>query len=491
MRTFALDLRSIALLRLGIAALILWDLADRAVFLRAHYTDNGIYPRAALALDQGRVQWSLHLATGSVAGQSVLFLVAAACGIMLLFGWHTRVAAVASWILLVSLQNRTPAVCYGADALLRALLLFALFLPIDARFSLDAKAARAAARPDAHFSAAAVAITVQIAAVYVFTGLLKLPDATWKNGTALYFACNADHHATYFGHFVGRSFALTRWLTYATLVIELALPFGLFIPLARDRVRVVLVVVFVGFHAASAACLHLGYFPGVSALAWLVFLPASIWERLGSATRAGLDLPRGARHAVVSGAVAVLALVVVASNLVSALPGAQLPPLADRVARAVSMQQRWIMFIHPMHDGWFVAPATLASGRQIDAFKNGAPVTWEKPAHVADQFPNMRWRKYLTDLTLERRRARENRALFARSICDDWNDGISDLGERMLAVDIVFMQQDDRIDGTETPVLRRVLVHRDCIAPDAPVEGADTGPPADDSAAFFDRKPAP
>ncbi|HEY4220784.1 MAG TPA: hypothetical protein VGO62_05560, partial [Myxococcota bacterium] len=126
LRITALDLRSLALLRIGMAVLLLADLADRAQYLREHYSDDGILPRADLALSQGLADWSLHMASGSVAGQAVLFLIAAAVALLLLVGFHTRLAAVASFILLVSLQNRDPAVCYGADALLRALLFFSL-----------------------------------------------------------------------------------------------------------------------------------------------------------------------------------------------------------------------------------------------------------------------------------------------------------------------------------------------------------------------------
>src|SRR5687768_9395884 len=81
LRAFALDLRALAFLRIGLGLILLVDLGQRARSLTAHYTDEGILPRA------GRIamQWefcepwwmSLHMLSGSVWWQATLFLVAA------------------------------------------------------------------------------------------------------------------------------------------------------------------------------------------------------------------------------------------------------------------------------------------------------------------------------------------------------------------------------------------------------------------------------
>src|ERR1700678_2894139 len=41
---FGLDLRSLALFRINIALVFLWDLQERARDLRAHYTEDGVLP---------------------------------------------------------------------------------------------------------------------------------------------------------------------------------------------------------------------------------------------------------------------------------------------------------------------------------------------------------------------------------------------------------------------------------------------------------------
>ena len=50
---FRLDVRSLAVFRIGLALTILLDLAIRAQDLGAHYTDAGVVPRALLAAEVG------------------------------------------------------------------------------------------------------------------------------------------------------------------------------------------------------------------------------------------------------------------------------------------------------------------------------------------------------------------------------------------------------------------------------------------------------
>ena len=99
---FGLDLRSLALFRVSLAAVILGDLYWRARDLGAFYTDAGIMPRAAWHdYDHDPWHWSLHLFGGSWGFEAGLFAIAAIAGVMLLIGWHTRIAAIVTWVMLV------------------------------------------------------------------------------------------------------------------------------------------------------------------------------------------------------------------------------------------------------------------------------------------------------------------------------------------------------------------------------------------------------
>jgi hypothetical protein len=71
-RAYGLDLRSLALFRICLGALIVGDLIRRARDLRAFYTDFGVLPRAVL-LEQFAGRWviSVHLSRCSSWGMSV------------------------------------------------------------------------------------------------------------------------------------------------------------------------------------------------------------------------------------------------------------------------------------------------------------------------------------------------------------------------------------------------------------------------------------
>ena len=87
-KLFALDVRALLALRVGLGLLLLTDLAGRARDLTAHYTDAGVLPRAArmaMQWDFCEPWWmSLHMLSGSVWWQAVLFSVAAIAATCLL-----------------------------------------------------------------------------------------------------------------------------------------------------------------------------------------------------------------------------------------------------------------------------------------------------------------------------------------------------------------------------------------------------------------------
>ncbi|RZK53131.1 MAG: hypothetical protein EOO59_12820, partial [Hymenobacter sp.] len=215
-RPFVLDLRALALLRMGVAAVLLLDLAIRSTDLEAHYSNLGVLPIPAL-LDYTWTpyQFSLHVASGLWQVQAVLFLVAAALAGALLLGYHTRLATVASWVLLVSLQNRNTLIGQGGDDLLRMLLFWGIFLPWGRVWSWDARREPLPERLD-YASAATVAYVVQLALLYWCTALLKYGPEWTRDGTAIYYALSLDQLLLPGGRLLYPHFELLRWLTFAT-----------------------------------------------------------------------------------------------------------------------------------------------------------------------------------------------------------------------------------------------------------------------------------
>jgi hypothetical protein len=273
----AIDVRTLALFRILLGSLLLADLAYRSIDLRAHYADAGVLPRAAHRLAFGEVggMWSLHLLSGSVEFQALLFAAAGAAAVALLVGWWTQPAAFVSWLLLVSLHHRQPLVVTGADQLLAALLFWSLFLPLAARWSVDARRDPPDARSDAPVrSAASAALLVQVALVYLFAAGFKLADPSWRGLVALEESFSVEGVATDVARLLLGYPGLLRAATLLTLLFECAVPVLIFVPWRTAPIRTALVGLLWAFHLLGIGLtMDLGLIGYVMATAATVLRP--------------------------------------------------------------------------------------------------------------------------------------------------------------------------------------------------------------------------
>ncbi len=279
---YSLDVRSLALLRIGLALTLLADLWTRAGDLVAHYSDLGVLPRAVL--NNGLLKpgyWSLHALSGQPIFQGLLFLAAAIAAVLMLFGYNSRLATIASWILLISLHNRNPLLIFAADDVLRAVMFWAMFLPLGAAYSVD-RAMNTSPRPVPLriLSGATLALMAQQCFIYIFSAVFKTTnEAWWPNGTAVYYTLSYDQYVTPLGHFLLNLGPLLTVITLVTLVLEWVGPLLLWSPIRNDVCRMVAVVLFIGLHAGFGLTLNLGIFPFLSIITWLAFIPTSAWEK--------------------------------------------------------------------------------------------------------------------------------------------------------------------------------------------------------------------
>src|SRR3954466_11575252 len=91
---FHLDTRALALFRIGVALLLLFDYADRLPDLSAHYSDSGAVPRSRLPPD---VAISIHVLHGSAWWSGLLMGIGVIFALLLLIGYQTRLAMFLSW----------------------------------------------------------------------------------------------------------------------------------------------------------------------------------------------------------------------------------------------------------------------------------------------------------------------------------------------------------------------------------------------------------
>lgn len=80
---------------------------------------------------------SIHRASYDPRFHLILTLVASVMAVFLFFGWHTRHAIVAVWLLFISACHHNWEILQGGDMLMSILLFWAMFLPLSECWSVD------------------------------------------------------------------------------------------------------------------------------------------------------------------------------------------------------------------------------------------------------------------------------------------------------------------------------------------------------------------
>lgn len=293
---FGLDLRSLALFRVGLALVILADLAIRAGDLTAHYSDQGVLPRTALEQILQPWYWSVNVVSGQPFVQALLFGLAILVAAALLVGYRTRLATIATWAMIISIHNRNPALIFAGDDVLRALLFWSMFLPLGAYYSIDsALNTSREPLPKRILTWATVAFTLQQCYIYIFSAFFKAQSPLWwPDGDAVYYAFQFDQYGTALGQFFLNFPGLLKLMTLSALWFEWFGPLLLFIPFRTSFFRCAAVVLFIGLHLNFGLFFTLGIFPFLSIASWFAFIPSTVWNaldrRIANSRRAGLRI---------------------------------------------------------------------------------------------------------------------------------------------------------------------------------------------------------
>jgi hypothetical protein len=376
----------------------------------------------------------------------------------LMLGYRTRLAAVASFVTVCSLQSRNPIICHGGDDLTRCLLFWGVFLPLGGRFSLDVRLGRTPPIPDRVCNAATFALLFQTASVYVFGAAAKSHPVWHTDGTALYYALSLDSFATPFGHWLAGHPTLTKLLTFGTYWWEWLGPLLLLAPLRAPWLRLAVVVLFCGFHLGTGLALHLGPFPLAGCLAWVPFLPGRVWNWLtwakpnpvGGTVR--LSWP-------VTAVVLAVWLYVLLWNLREVNPWwrAVFPDDLNPIGRLLHVDQDWKLFAPqpPVDDGWYVMEGTLGDGRLVNLWDDTQPLPTDKPADVAGTYVNTRWRKQL--LNMWAKDFEGHRRPFALYISRRW-EAAHPNDPPVVKCDLIWMRVPTPPPGQPVPAAERVLI---------------------------------
>ena len=377
----------------------------------------------------------------------MLCLVLPLFGSLFAVGIGTRVCAIICWICIVVVQDSNLFILSGADRLLRLLLFWSIFLPLDSTWSLQTWLHKKP-RPRLPLTDywAAWAITLQICFVYWYAALAKSDPLWTQSHNALFYALSIDYLVNPGGHFLWHYPSLLRALTALTLVLEFAGPFLLFVPFHRDRFRLLAVIIFTAFHLIGIQFLfRLGFFPWVAAASWLIFIPPFFWDTVTGSlcvNQATIPSPKWAR--LLDRSATSLVFLCLADVLIGSGPSLWASDFGENLRARDPLQpilhldQRWRMF-SPLPDdnhGWLVIPASLADGSQVDLF-TGQPVLWSKPPDIGDYFGDYRWISRVGHIIVHQDPADVQQ--FGDYLVNKWN--AEHPLNKVQSISIVYMQQ--------------------------------------------------
>lgn len=430
-QTFTLDARSLAAYRIGLGLLLLADCLLRRRDFGLMLTPDGVMPPGLVRTYLGHpAQWSVALFHDSAWWNGGVLAAEGFAGLFLMLGLFTRPATLVGWIAVVSLIRRTLPAANSGDIWLACQLLWAAFLPLGTRWSLDSRRAAVPPAPTNAVSIATVAAVLQLVAVYLGAGLAKC-NPTWFTGEAVRRGLSVHDHGTTLGMVIGSNPWITRPLQWIVPIAEIVLPLVL-LAIPSARVRFGIVGLAIAFHAGIWALMSVGLFAAVGLVAWLPLIPASAWPTESAASGArsvGLGRPA----TVCCGLLAALAAVAFFIQSVAGRPGPLPEPLATAI-HLTFLPQEWRMFgTVRSQEQWVSCRGRLANGQVVDPLRRGQPATAGAPPGGFASLPNHRWHRFLW--RLPEPAARPFGSAAAAALARDWNSRHSP-DQRLLAVEI-------------------------------------------------------
>jgi hypothetical protein len=351
----------------------------------------------------GSLCWtSPYMLSGEIWFQFLLMLFAAVFAFSLAIGYRTTLATVVSLFMFTSILGRHPFLQQGGDVLLRCLLCWSVFLPMGAVWSFDSRC-----------------VLIQLAIVYVVTAMLKY-DPVWRTTyDATYYALSLHHFTTPLGYVILGYPTLLRFGTASTLWLEYVGPILLFIPIAAvNRLfRIIVPILFIGFHLSTGIFMELGFFPMICLSFWLIVFPKPFWdlaERIVHAivtrlqrpsTREGIPSFSPSSDVIwqpfrnVDWIVLLLGFYMLLINFARLYQ----PPYAEVVrgplglmGKIVGLDQHWNMFSPGVwdHGSWLQIRGKTAEGTLVNLWRPDQPLGTARPELISAMYPTVFHRRH-------------------------------------------------------------------------------------------------
>ena len=438
---FGLDLRSLAAFRIAAGLILLADALLRCRDFSLMFTPAGMFPHEALhAFHPSIGNWSLAFLIDAAWWDASLLALEGSAGLLLAVGYQTRLVTLVAWVALVSIIRRTAPATNAGDLWLATLLLWGFFLPLGTRWSLDGRRKGPPTASAAYTSVAAAALTLQILVVYLAAGLSKW-NTTWLTGDAVRDALSIHDHGTPLGAWLVELPGVAMAAGLGVLALELGGPAVFLLCPRPPRLRCLIVLAFMSFHAAVAVLMTVGLFSSIGIAAWLALVPGPAWDWLfrqrlsplrhrspevslgPRALEASLPEPSAhpARTWLLNASAAALLGLAITDATAKLLPSPVPLPASLRTAVDLAcLPQDWEMFGTVLRqEQWAYARGVLVNGDEVDLLRDGRPLQRERPHGGFHSLRHHRWHKLLWNLPKPTMRVFSPSV--AAALANDWN----------------------------------------------------------------------
>jgi hypothetical protein len=243
--------------------------------------------------------WGIFAVWNTNAAMLIGIVALVSAALALTVGWHSRLAAVLVFVLVMSFERRVPLAFNGGDVLVRIEALFLAISPCGAALSLDQRRRTgsfwsAQTRPNWPIRL----MQVQLSLIYFAAAQAKLSGGAWLHGTAVSYVLRLeDMQRVTAPEWLSTNALAMNMVTWAVIATELAVGIFVWFP----RLRPWALALGVLMHLSIDVFIQIGVFSYalfVMYLAWLSpetvkLLPEKL--RSGSSRRGRRSEPAGQR----------------------------------------------------------------------------------------------------------------------------------------------------------------------------------------------------
>jgi hypothetical protein len=270
------DPRTAAALRIAFCftyLLVLWDFAPAMNLLfGAHGLFGTMEP---LAYDLSGWRTLLYRFDDPFSLQVWLWL-SVAVAFSGLIGFRSRLSLALVFYSMLLFRERGPYITFGADLVLNCLGVWLLFADTGAVWSVDRwrKSRRGLPAPLLIENWPVKALQIQVALIYLITGLKKLQTTPWQDGSAVYYALHVGNVLKGGDpSWVTHHHALMAALNYFTLLMEIGFTFLVF----NRKTRLLALLSGIALHTGIDALMSIRFFSLAMYVGYLSFLTQSDW----------------------------------------------------------------------------------------------------------------------------------------------------------------------------------------------------------------------